>query len=847
MTCRAVVLLAVSFSAGVCFAETPAPENIAFFEQKIRPVLAKSCYECHSEKAEKLKGELLLDSREGIRRGGASGPAVVPADLEKSLLIQAIRYEDEDLAMPPKKHGGKLPADVIADFEHWVRTGAADPREGKAKIVKKYDTEPAKKWWSYQPVVKPAIPEPKSATWPRSEIDRFVMAKLEEKGLEPVEDADAYSILRRLYFDLIGLPPSIAGIEEFQEEYAKNRQAAVAKVVDQLLDSPQYGVRWGRHWLDVARYAETSGRDVNAVYPEAWRYRDYVVSAFNADKPYDQFIIEQLAGDQLQDKTDEERAMNLIATGFLAVGPRSLNQANAKQFVLDVADEQIDSTSLAFLGLSVACARCHDHNFDPISQKDYTALAGIFLSTDTRYGTPGGVQARNTSYLIGMPKTIKLPMVDRKVDPAEWSKKAREYDFVRSLCLKELEAAKPVKELADGAMPMSEQDGLLDFKIVRLVDRMKQLEAEIIAFDAEGKLKPKLMGVLDKPATGGEKLPKEILNPLTGFENIGDSPFYGRGDINKPGEKIPRGLPQFLARNTDYKIKPGTSGRLEMAQWIASKDNALTARVMANRIWYWLYGQGIVASVDEFGTKGATPSNQPLLDYLAACFVENNWSVKKLIRQIVLSRSYQLSTKTHPKNFGLDPENAFVWRMNQRRLDAESLRDGMLAASGALDLAPQVGSLLARAGDGPVGGPRFAAATEATITKATGWFRSIYLPIARFNSPEVLTIFDFADPSVVSGARETTTVATQALFLMNSPVVEDIAICLAKHLDKNISGTADDRIKAACMLVFSRPPYPDELKALTDFVEAQPPQAGMQTWTRLCRALFASAEFRYLN
>mgnify|MGYP003336151989 CR=1 FL=1 len=345
-----------------------------FFESKIRPVLVKNCYPCHSAEAGKSKGGLQLDTREGIRTGGDSGPAVVPGELEKSLLIGAIRHDNADLAMPPEKAGGKLPDAVIRDFEAWVKMGAPDPRTGGAKpVAKKYDTSQAKNWWAYQPLQKSPVPSPKDAAWARGDIDRFVLAALEAKGLKPVADAELTTLARRIHFDLTGLPPTPEETDAFLKSAAINRETAIAQLVDRLLASPRFGEHWGRHWLDVARYAESSGRDENVTFPNAWRYRDYVVAALNADKPYDRFVLEQLAGDLLTGAQGDERAQNVIATGFLAIGAKSLNDRVPRQFAVDHADEQINAVGQAFLGQTWGCARCHDHKFDPMSQREYAA------------------------------------------------------------------------------------------------------------------------------------------------------------------------------------------------------------------------------------------------------------------------------------------------------------------------------------------------------------------------------------------------------------------------------------------------------------------------------------------
>lgn len=858
---RAMVFLLMVLAAASplpAAVETPTAEQIKFFESKVRPVLAEHCYGCHSEKAEKIKGGLVLDTRDGIRKGGENGPAVVPGDLNKSLLIQAIRYDDEHLAMPPKRggKGGKLSDAVIADFEQWVRMGAPDPREGKAPVIaKKYDTDSARKWWAFQPARKPAVPQPgAAAAWAWTDIDRFVLAGYEQKKLKPVADADRHALLRRASIDLTGLPPSPELIERFTND---KDPRAFERIVDELLQSPRYGERWGRHWLDVARFAETSGRDLNLVYPEAWRYRDYVVESFDADKPFDQFIREQIAGDLLPDKSDEERARNLIATGFLAIGPKPMNESIARQFAVDQADEQIDAVSQAFLGITIACARCHDHKFDPVTQRDYTALAGIFLSTDTRFGTPGGNQARNASSLIALPASLKVPMPGRRIDPADWRRKSNALQSyiaqrneelrTRGLAGANLQLTSSGQVRSDGNGPL--KGNLTDFDLVRISTIAAQLEAEVSTYYPDGSPRPMIMAVLDKPGPGepprrsrGGGGPKK----RSGFENVADAPFLIRGDIRKEGERIPRGLPEFLSGGAKPRIAANASGRLELANWIASPRNVLTSRVFVNRVWHWLFGRGLVASVDNFGTTGSPPTNPELLDHLALRFIDQGWSVKKLLREIMLSHVYQLSCDMDETNFAADPDNTLCWRMNQRRMDAESLRDSMLFASGALDLKRRPGSILADVGEGPVGGPRNKVIVEDQIVKANGTYRSLYLPIARNVTAETLAVFDFSDPSTVQGARQITTVPPQSLYLMNSQFVSQQSEILARRVIKGAAGF-DERFRLGCLLVWSRPPNAEEAAAARAFLSRQPEPDSEMAWIGVCRALFGAAEFRYLN
>jgi uncharacterized protein DUF1549/uncharacterized protein DUF1553/cytochrome c len=873
----------------------PTAEEIAFFEKKIRPVLADKCYKCHSEKAEKIRGGLLLDTRAGARRGGDDGPAVVPGDLDQSLLIQAIRYTNEDTAMPPKKNGGKLPDDVIKDFEAWVKMGAPDPREGAAKVVKKYDTSEAKNWWAFQQPTKQPAPQPHDAAWAKTDIDRFLLAAMEAKGIKPVADADKATLIRRVYFDLIGLPPSVKEADAFLRDTSPN---AFEKIVDRLLASPQFGERWGRHWLDVARYAESTGKDVNIAFPQAWRYRDYVIDSFNKDKPYDEFIREQIAGDSLPAKNEKERADHIIATGFLAIGPKGLNEQNPRQFVLDLADEQIDTMSQSILGMTVACARCHDHKFDPIPQREYYALAGIFTSTDTKYGTPFGIQNRHATELLELPKGAGEPVVGKTMTAAERQQKQQKLDELQK-DIREMFAGRAGQgKPGQGANPAQNNPQINQRRLFDIA-QAGMLDAELKSHDESGQPKALAMGAKDLPATGGQAVGAFFRGLGQGgggglgarlrarppeFSTIGDCAVYARGDVEKPGDKAPRGFPASLTPSTAPEIPRGESGRKELADWLTSSTNPLTSRVMTNRIWHWLFGRGIVESVDNFGNMGQKPSNQALLDSLAIEFEANGWSVKKMIREIVLSHAYQLGSTFDDKDFHADPENALVWRMSKRRLDAECIRDAMLAVSGQLS-SPPTGSLIAQAGDGPIGGQarRLSSISEESIVNANGNYRSVYLPIARDVLPDALAVFDFAEPSLVTGSREVTNVPSQALFVLNSSFVADQSRKLAESLinaypagpNGGVTANYDQRLTWAYWLVFSRPPSTTEKRAALNFLTRYPAQWSKETksasasgngksgggvtsslldqegvkaaWTSLCRALFASAEFRYVN
>jgi hypothetical protein len=802
------VLLGALFAGGIiaplpALAESgPNAEQIAYFESRIRPVLVKECYSCHATTAKKIKGGLTLDSREGLRNGGGRGPAVVPGDPRKSLLLRAIKQVDEELSMPPKK---KLSAEVIADFEKWVSIGAPDPRVGAARTSSsEIDVEKGRAFWAFQLPRKSAPPPVKDALWPRSDIDRYLLGALQARGLAPVADADPRTLLRRVYFDLIGLPPSLEAVDRFVQDCAAGSQTALAAVVDGLLASPQFGERWGRHWLDVARYAESSGRAANFAYPHAWRYRDYVIAAFNADKPYDQFIREQIAGDLLPARDDDQKAEFLIATGFLAIGPKAHDERNPRQFLMDVADEQIDATFQAFQGLTVACARCHDHKFDPIPQKDYYALSGIFRSTETCYGTIRIIQSNHPSPLLTLPKGAKATVA---LEPLSAERRAA--------------LEKQMQDIRDQSAKLTGSDAFI--RRIFLFSRLATLRSQLNQYEADGTPRPLAMGVRERPVAA-------------------DSRLFVRGELDQPGETVRRGFPQVLAAQQPT-ITEG-SGRRELAEWIASKDNPLTARVMANRIWLHLMGRGLVPTPDNFGAAGNGPSHPELLDYLALTFSDNGWSVKRLIRTIVLSRAYGLSSQMDAHSFEVDPDNALVWRMPRRRLEAEVLRDTMLAVSGQLDLQPSRGSSVARGGEGSAVF-RFPVAGSGGGGPAADRHRTIYLSIVRDSMPETLTLFDFPDPTLITGQRATTTVPAQSLYLMNNPFVLRQAQVLA---DKLLAGSGDDaeRLKQVYQLCYSRCPSEPELKRaqkfLDDYGRSHPRRAA---WTALAQAFFASSEFAH--
>jgi hypothetical protein len=779
--------------------EKPTAEQLAFFEKKIRPVLVSQCYTCHSEEAKKQKGDLLLDTRDGIRKGGETGPAVVPGNPTKSLLIKAIKQTDT-LRMPPKS---KLSDEVVADFEKWIASGAADPRDNKKVAASEIDIEKGRQFWAFQSPKPSPVPTPKDAGWARNDIDRDLLAAMEAKGIKPVGDADARSLIRRIYFDLVGLPPTPEDVEAFAQSAINNRQSAIEAVVDKLLQSPRFGETWGRHWLDVSRFAESSGKTANMSYPHAWRYRDYVVAAYNADKPFDQFVKEQIAGDLLPPSDDKEKAEHLIATGFLAIGPKSHNEMNRRQFEFDLIDEQIDTTTQAFLSLTIACARCHDHKFDPIPQKDYYALAGIFRSTETCYGTVRTIQSNHPSPLVQLPKDCDQPA---GVGPLSQTRR------------EQIE-----KQIADNKAELAKLTGTDGFIMgIRFRSQNANLQSQLDMYEKDGTPKLQAMGTRDRVRGA-------------------DTALLGRGEVDKPGDMVSRGIPQVL---TSKQPRITGSGRLQLADWIASKENPLTARVYVNRVWHHLFGQGLVPTVDNFGNAGQRPTNQALLDHLALWFMDNGWSTKKLIRHLMTTHAYSLATTFDAKNLEADSDNALVWRMTPRRLEAEKVRDSMLAISGQLDLEPEKGSILMRNGEGPAFGAfRFAKGPLAQPDA----HRSVFMTILRDQLPESLTLFDFPDPNSVAGERAITNVPAQSLYLMNNLFVIRQSESAADRLLAS-SGSDAEKVKRAYETFYARPPSEKESAAATQFItNYSKGSTKRNAWAAFTQALFASAEFANLR
>ncbi|APW63579.1 PSD1 and planctomycete cytochrome C domain-containing protein [Paludisphaera borealis] len=776
----AVALLGVVPATADEQRSTSEAGKVEFFEKKIRPLLVDNCYNCHSANSGGKSG-LRVDDRNGLVQGGDRGPAVVPGKPEESLLIQTVAHADDAPKMPPKK---TLTAEQIADLTQWIKDGAAWPSAAVGIDLTKHDAKYDKlraEHWAWQPLREATPPAVRDAAWPRDDVDRFILAKLEEKGLKPVGDADKTVLIRRATFDLTGLPPTPEAVSDF---VADSSPEAFAKVVDQLIASPAFGERWARHWLDVARYSESTGGSRNVPYPHSWRYRDYVIDAFTHDKPYDQFIREQVAGDLLPASSQEEKDEHAVATGFLAVGQKDVNQRFKVRFIMDNVDEQIDAVSRSFLAVTASCARCHDHKFDPIPTSDYYALAGIFQSTDLCAGVRnkmggGGLDYYDTAMLVPLGKVVKA-----EDDPAFAEK-----------------VAKATKAFEDARKEFRKIQGTPEGLAIQPNGRPKQFQFRQKMNKAQAEL-----GALTDPATKGK-----VALGVRDAKQIADTEVRIRGEAEKLGPVVPRGFLSVPAVPDAPKLNPKQSGRLELAQWITSPNNPLTSRVMVNRVWQHLFDQGLVKTVDNFGVNGDVPSHPELLDYLARGFVADGWSVKKLVRKIVLSRAYSLSSEAVPGNMNVDPADRFVWRHAPRRLAGEEIRDATLAADGSLRRTRPEGSAAKdlKVMELPNNGPLARTLADQALASAD---RSIYLPLLRGLTPTSLEVFDFAEQSMVTGSRDTTTVATQALYFLNDPFVRRHSLTLADRLLARTELDDAARLELAYRLTLGRGPTPAEVE-----------------------------------
>ena len=787
-SCGAIVLLLGHGSrTGVA-----ADSRGEFFEKRIRPVLVESCYECHGPDTDVGEANLRLDSLAGMIRGGRSGPAIVRGDPDRSLLIHALNHDPTVTAMPPDD---RLDRTTIAAFRHWIESGAAWPSEEirdtplPSVTQGAEDRTPARStFWAFLPPRQPAIPEVGDRSWIRSPIDAFVLSRLESHGLAPAPPADRRTLIRRATYDLLGLPPTPSEVAAFLEDQTTG---AFGRVIDRLLASPRYGERWGRHWLDVARYSDSNGMDDNIAYADAWRYRDYVISAFNGDKPFDRFVAEQLAGDLISSWQDPNRQESVIATTFLMLGAKMPSADDPIKQQLDIVDEQLDATSRAFMALTITCARCHDHKFDPLSMRDYYGLAGIFRSTRSMLGYR--VDSKfNLTALQGKSENKQLSVLETELDRHD-----------------------------DALVNGNKLDMSQDQRTAHTTGKQRALE-QMAAM-------PTAMAVEEGV--------------------VADMSLLLRGNHLTPSKLVPRAVPAVIGRGAGLFFGETESGRHQLVRWLIDPGHPLTSRVIVNRVWHWHYGRGIVPSVDNFGRLGARPDNQPLLDWLAVQFVNSGWSIKQLHRLLMDSNSYRMRVLDTGLGADRDPENRLLWQMNRRRLEAEEIRDSLLAVAGELDLS-MGGSLL------PIRNHKIMSTAEIQQCNAAHDEprRTVYLPVIRSGLHDFLQTFDFPDPSAPTGIRNTTTVAPQALYMLNSPLVSRSARRLAEWLLEGARST-EARIERAYELLLSRTPTVGELERWRVFLDGgststrQAAGSGdsLSQWESICRVLLSSNEFLYIE
>ncbi len=931
--------------------------DVDFFESKIRPVLIKHCYECHAGSSEDIKGGLRVDWAGGLATGGDSGPAIEPGKPEESLLLSALEFED--IEMPPS---GKLPAEVIDNFRKWITSGAHDPRKEeppRTPTKPKHQQMDASELWSFQPIRKVEVPATKQNDWPAGSIDRFVLARLEQAGIRPIEDADLGTLVRRVTFDLTGLPPTADTVRRLAADPSSFNYL---EYVNSLLDSQEFGEHWARHWLDIARYADSNGGDFNATFHDAWRYRNYVIDAFNHDKPFDRFIVEQIAGDLLPAASDAERTEQMVASGFLMLGAKMLSERNKNKLQMDVVDEQIGIVGTAFMGLTLGCARCHDHKFDPVSTRDYYAMAGIFKSTHVLEGeiqkyvsnwikTPLPISSEQQEQIERYQASLKslkdkIAATEKRIksldgqaadaksqgvvldDPqaelvGNWKRSTLTKPFVgdgyihddgeekgeKSVAFRTrlpkrgqyevrvsyvpggnradnvpvtITHARGINEVAVNQqlkpkidklfMPIgtftfdSEKDaivsiataGTVGYVIVDAVQfvPVEELEAttntttatvppkEATSASVSKERTPDAASKNEEASGKSEDSPESeeliaarkeleaLQAKLKEFEKqappaapmalaardakeIVDAAICIRGEAEQLGDVVPRGFIKPLEYDVSPEFSKQSSGRLEMARWIADARHPLTSRVLVNRVWKNLMGEGIVPSVDNFGALGEKPSHPELLDYLATEFTGHGWSTKWLVRQIVCSHAYRLASRSDETCEAVDPENMLLWRANRKRLSAEAIRDALLASTGTLDRT--------RA-ESPVAGlgtlVTLNNATETGFNAKSGLHRTIYEPIIRNELPSIMRVFDFADPDVATGGRAATTVPAQALWMLNGPMVHDQAQELARlALDKE--NGLDERIEFLYVQALGRLPTYSELKIAREFVSSR--------------------------
>ena len=770
----------ISFLSALILPAIAVADDPSFFREKVRPILADTCFKCHSHEAGKMKGGLVLDSREGMLTGGDTAAAIVPGKPEDSLLIKAVSYSDPDLQMPPiKGDSKKLGAAQIAILTEWVKMGAPWPAEAKGqKMVARPKggiTDEDRKWWAIQPMAKVQPP-----TGPLHPVDAFLLSKAKAAGVSPAQPAGPERLVRRIYFDLIGVPPTLAETDPFVKAAGQNREKAVSELVDRLLASPQYGERWARHWLDLVRYAESDGYKADDYRPAAWRYRDYVVQSLNADMPYDRFVQEQVAADELW--PGDSRA--LAATGFFRSAIYEYNNRDVASQRRTIVNEVTDVTGDVFMGLGVGCAQCHDHKFDPILQRDYYRLRAFFEPMLWRDDVPAATTQERAAYETSMRAwEEKTAAIRAKIGPLE--AKARDIGRrkavaafppeTQEILLKEMKDLTPLERpLYDLAFRQVgyEWEHLLNHLKGDEKDQLIRLQKELSAFDSA------------KPA---------VLPALLSVSDIG-SVAPPTSIPKKEGEVAPGFLTILSPGDAAIAPLPGSTGRrAALAKWLTNPENPLTARVIVNRVWQSHFGRGLVVNASDFGKLTEPPVHAELLDWLARRFIADGWSLKKLHRLLITSAAYQQSSEG---DIARDPENKYHARQQNRRLDAEQVRDAVLATTGELN--------------GEAGG------------LSAGWDkprRTIYTKVLRNSRDSLLEVFDVPEGFQSTALRNSTTTSTQALNLFNGPWMLARAKALANRVNRETSADVGERAFAAMRLAWNREPLKPEVDAARAFIE----------------------------
>ena len=786
--------------------------DVEFFEAKIRPVLAQRCYSCHNSKMAAPKGDLVLDTKEGLLKGGASGTALVAGNPNDSRLMKVLSYTDPLVQMPPS---GKLADAVLEDFTQWIAKGAVDPRAAAPALAsaspqyKGMSLDEGRKWWAFQPVAAHAAPKvPPAYGQPANKIDNFILAGLAEKKLQPSAPADKRTLVTRAYVGLLGFKPTFDEVQTFLNDRSPN---AYEKLIDKLLSSPHYGERWARHWMDVARYAEDnpSSEATNPPYPFAWRYRDWIIESINADVPYDRFVKLQLAADQMLGvKRDDMRALGYVGAAPIYHHDLRLSGDVIGTFLTDDWDERIDAVSRGVLGLSVACARCHDHKFDPVTQKDYYAMMGVFAST---------VRAERPTFAVEPEVEQEYMWLQRKL-----------FDLAYSINLLGNEgttftggAEKAVKWKAEmEALKTRAAANLAKYpQLIQTLDKYwnppRRAAAPPAAAPAPGANVPAAAAaVAQNPPRPGAASTEPYMNAV--FEaaqyvdasdpsytwitykpgEVRNMPVLRAGNVAAPGEIVPRGFPAVLARSTDTTFKQG-SGRLELAERLFTDTAPLAARVMVNRVWGWHFGKGLVATASDFGTQGDKPTHPELLDDLAARFIEHRWSLKWLNKEIMMSAAYRQSSQPRAEGLQADEGNVLLWRQNPQRLDAEAYRDTLTRSAGLLDL--------------ELGG------VPGDIDSETYYRRAVYGRVSRARRAQMLGLFDFPEATQSAPGRDITTSTLQQIYLMNGEFLQNLAEAAAKSA-AGATGEAE-QISLLYRRILARDPTAAEMKTALGYLQ----------------------------